>query len=573
MRKQLNAKDVANAWINHNVNKGITSEDRLTASSWIKVNTQLKGETLAKALELIYAGGWAFGKDDAISAINDTGFDWDTWSAGNEAAAALVDAPRGLTNLLYNKGIVLNGIDETTMDRIGSALALSLDQGLSADETADAIDYIIDDPARSMVIARTETSRALVDSNLTEYRDAGIESVQWLVADPCDICEQNSDMIMPMGEEFPSGDVQPPAHPNCVCDLAPVSRFDYDPDTIQVDEAEDDIELADKADLNKYDPEQPRDEGGRFASTAGETEGGEAGRVLARDALENEVKKVSEERADSKAREVSAIIKNYVASSIGSKMVGDVPQPELAMNPYANVNDTTKEWDENGINNDSIALLYNENEMTTTAMSQEDIEPFLGSTGYIVADDAEGKESLLAYATASGMLGNWATSSNDNNANSLAVQAVAESNFGISGAADWENAETATEDQVIDIVNQYEDLIASSLDTQYNTTQEWFIGQGISEVTLYRGMEIDTPAGTQEVQMRPLSSWSLDPDQASAFGQTIFQATFPVDRILSIPTTGVGCLRESEVVVLGGRITAEVTIDDVMGFDPAEEMP
>ena len=150
------------------------------------------------------------------------------------------------------------------MDRIGSALALSLDQGLSADETADAIDYIIDDPARSMVIARTETSRALVDSNLTEYRDAGIESVQWLVADPCDICEQNADMIMPMGEEFPSGDVQPPAHPNCVCDLAPVSRFDYDPDTIQVDE--EDIELADKATLNKYDPDQPRDESGRFGS-------------------------------------------------------------------------------------------------------------------------------------------------------------------------------------------------------------------------------------------------------------------------------------------------------------------
>jgi hypothetical protein len=153
------------------------------------------------------------------------------------------------------------------------------------------------------------------------------------------------------------------------------------------------------------------------------------------------------------------------------------------------------------------------------------------------------------------------------------MQNVAESHFGIQGAASWDFNETATDDEVAEIENYYERIIEVSLDAQYNATQSWFQEQGISEVTLYRGMETDTPAGTQEVNMRPLSSWSLNEATADAFGQTVLQATFPVERILSIPLTGIGCLNEYEAVVLGGRITAEVTVNDVMGFDPAEEMP
>jgi hypothetical protein len=46
--------------------------------------------------------------------------------------------------------------------------------------------------------------------------------VEWLVAEGCDLCEENAD-ASPIGidEEFPSGDTEPPAHPNCMCALAP----------------------------------------------------------------------------------------------------------------------------------------------------------------------------------------------------------------------------------------------------------------------------------------------------------------------------------------------------------------
>jgi hypothetical protein len=202
----------------------------LTAQNWSKINVQLDNDTLSGVLNDVYGSGWAFGADDALADLNpNVGLDWDAWQAGNEAAAALLDPPAGLQNMLMQSNIVLKGISDTTMDRIGSALALSLSQGLGARETAKAIDYVINDPSRALTIARTETARALVQSNLSEYTMAGIKQVEWLVADPCPICAQNSGVKVPIGESFPSGATLPPAHPNCVCDIAPVSEFDTDP--------------------------------------------------------------------------------------------------------------------------------------------------------------------------------------------------------------------------------------------------------------------------------------------------------------------------------------------------------
>jgi hypothetical protein len=273
---------------------------------------------------------------------------------------------------------------------------------------------------------------------------------------------------------------------------------------------------------------------------------------------------------------VPVLVKDHVATTMAQSTIGKITDEQLEQNPYANVFTNSRslsEYETNYIQNENVSLVLNNATRDIEIMvDKAEIEEYRSSDTFRLAETSEEKTQMLAYATASGMLAAWATTSNDNNSNSLAIQQVAESHFGIQGAATWDYAETATEDNVQDTVNRYEDVIAANLDAQYNATQQWFQEQGISEVTLYRGMEIDTPAGTQEVQMRPLSSWTLEPDQASAFGQTIFQATFPVDRILSIPTTGVGCLREQEAVVLGGRISAEVSIDDVMGDVDMEDM-
>jgi len=76
---------------------------------------------------------------------------------------------------------------------------------------------------RGRMIGRTETANALSQGSLDAMKDMGIEGKEWVVAGgPCDICSDNAAAgVIPVDQAFPSGDMAPPAHPNCECALAP----------------------------------------------------------------------------------------------------------------------------------------------------------------------------------------------------------------------------------------------------------------------------------------------------------------------------------------------------------------
>ena len=126
--------------------------------------------------------------------------------------------------MLDSRGVTVQGIADSTLDRIGTQLGVSLSQGLGIQETASMVNGVLNDPARAMVISRTETADALIQSNLEQYTAEGVQALEWLVGDPCDVCAENDGQIVLLGEAFPSGDTEPPAHPNCVCDIAPVTE-------------------------------------------------------------------------------------------------------------------------------------------------------------------------------------------------------------------------------------------------------------------------------------------------------------------------------------------------------------
>ena len=110
--------------------------------------------------------------------------------------------------------------------RIGTILAAGLKEGVTPSDMAKQmqweIDDLLDDPERALTIAQTETSRAVSIASRELYEESGVELVEWLVADPCDLCQENADVSpIGIGDTFPSGDTEPPAHPNCVCDIAP----------------------------------------------------------------------------------------------------------------------------------------------------------------------------------------------------------------------------------------------------------------------------------------------------------------------------------------------------------------
>lgn len=212
---------------------------------WARMNIPIRNtERLQNALGRLYADAYVLAEDitayeiaraiglrkvapskkDLARALR---MNWSKWTPGNRAAAALLEPPGALRRLLQTRGVRIRGMSQTTLDRIGTGLAEALRMGLTRQEASRLINGVIDDSARSLMIAGTEMTYAVVQSNKELYRESGVEMVEWLVADPCDECQENYDQSpIPIGEEWRNGD--PPVHPNCMCDVAP-----YVVDTLQ----------------------------------------------------------------------------------------------------------------------------------------------------------------------------------------------------------------------------------------------------------------------------------------------------------------------------------------------------
>jgi hypothetical protein len=84
--------------------------------------------------------------------------------------------------------------------------------------------------------AIVEAARALTESltprersqKLREAADSGDTEKSW-VGGTCEACQENADAgWIPIDDAFPSGDDEPPAHPNCECELETRDASDED---------------------------------------------------------------------------------------------------------------------------------------------------------------------------------------------------------------------------------------------------------------------------------------------------------------------------------------------------------
>jgi len=154
--------------------------------------------------------------------------DWSTWTAGNRAASALLERPAGLVQLLTRSNIVIQDMNKVTYQNLGNALSRALDQGMTAKQTAREIVTELANPSRALMISLTETRRAVSAASNDKYKEAGVEQIEWLTADPCDDCSENeAESPIDFGTDFGSGDPYPPAHPNCRCVIAPVVSTNF----------------------------------------------------------------------------------------------------------------------------------------------------------------------------------------------------------------------------------------------------------------------------------------------------------------------------------------------------------
>ena len=219
-----NPKTVAEKFSAHfhmDTNKA-ASPNLPVVNAWVAMNVVLNEKELKQALEQTYSSGYAFGvaqADEALGLVD--GFDWNNWKAGFAAAAIRLKDPEGLQQVLAEVGITLNILGDTSLKETSRILAEAIDNGWGATKTAKELNKVVRNARRSMTIARTETTRAMSDAKMKQYKENNVPSKKWLVSDPCPICTENANAIVPINEEFPSGHMNTPAHPNCECAVAP----------------------------------------------------------------------------------------------------------------------------------------------------------------------------------------------------------------------------------------------------------------------------------------------------------------------------------------------------------------
>jgi len=185
----------------------------------------------------------------------------------------------------------------------------------------------------------------------------------------------------------------------------------------------------------------------------------------------------------------------------------------------------------------------------------------------------EGNKALYDFA-ASTLVKQWQITSNDSNVTSLRVQDVAREIFELNDSLGWRSdirdrgaaMVLSPEEHVsLPISDAQKKLLTVFINAQYAQTQEYLNKKGIKKLTVYRGFTDDALEYSlsnngnfpedgitdAELELRPLSSFSVDPRIAWAFGQLVIESEIDAKDVIALPLTGSGCLNESEVIVLG----------------------
>lgn len=173
----------------------------------------------------------------------------------------------------------------------------------------------------------------------------------------------------------------------------------------------------------------------------------------------------------------------------------------------------------------------------------------------------------------------WAETSGDHNPRAVAAQLAAAREFDLPDIEIGHLGMRASAEGILDGPSKYvastyqgdspteEEVFRALVRSTYEVTQDFLRDNGIRSVPLARGAEYDTAiAEDADVKLQPLSSFATDVRQAMKFADmadtgTIHLMHVPADRVFSTPWTGVGCLPETEVVVLGGTYKGAFTID------------
>jgi hypothetical protein len=256
MVKSVDVQKIVDDWTATHPAGGDTTPDQ--AREWASVHVRFTDQDVLTALRRIYGAGYLLGSDAGQAAVafqrvkkapsddqdifGKLQIDWSTWTPGGNLGELLVRPKGGLQALLDKANATISGLNKTTINRIGTRLADALKTGASADSLARNLTDIVADPVRAYTIANTEMKRALSNGAMDNYRDLGVELMEWQALEPCDLCAEFDGERRPIGADFSSSEdvtvTEPPAHTNCRCVVIPVPAFTGD------DSSDDSIEMS-----------------------------------------------------------------------------------------------------------------------------------------------------------------------------------------------------------------------------------------------------------------------------------------------------------------------------------------
>jgi hypothetical protein len=186
---------------------------------------------LAPEAEEIYEGVVASAGKEALLQVGIAENEIDLFDQVNHFASQFA-ASRGaeLVGMKYDDdgNLIENpnpkwAISEGTRELLRAQVGQAIDEGWSSKQLADAVKnaYAFSD-ARAENIGRTEIARAQARGTLAGWKASGVvsgkESLLGSEHDHDDECDDNAEAgVIPIDEEFPSGDLCEPYHPECEC--------------------------------------------------------------------------------------------------------------------------------------------------------------------------------------------------------------------------------------------------------------------------------------------------------------------------------------------------------------------
>ena len=118
---------------------------------------------------------------------------------------------------------ITGGLNDTTIERLRNVLADEYAAGGDYEDLKDAVkeDYRQFSDVRAGMIAQTEMNNAYNAGRKQLGLDLGFNEKSWNPdGEACPICLANvAAGWIPINDDFPSGDGEPTAHPNCDCSL------------------------------------------------------------------------------------------------------------------------------------------------------------------------------------------------------------------------------------------------------------------------------------------------------------------------------------------------------------------